>query len=352
MGESAHPVVRGRTSVRSFTSSSLPESTSIVGFFLGWIVLVEPALRLLINSISVYETAAQPEASARVFDHYLADASGLCSTITHGDIVLTPFTLRNPGCPEERAMNRFNCAVMVAGIFLFVALGVGLGAPALGDDDPEKQGDAFMKAGEYDRAIAAYSEALKLQPKNVNLFSSRGRAYERKNELEKAIADYDEAIRIDPKNYYPHLLRGNAHRRTGRYDRAVADLKQGNLLLSLIMDLESSLHAQGENVLAWVLATCPDDKVRNGAEAVKWATSAVFSSGRKIPDYLDTLAAAHAEAGQFDKAVEIQKNLLGSFKNMTESKRKGYEAHLKLFEERKPVRDGVPPKKPTDPASK
>ncbi len=58
---------------------------------------------------------------------------------------------------------------------------------------------------------------------------------------------------------------------------------------------------EGMNALAWILATSPDPDVRNGPEAVRWARTAV----EREPNVqrLDTLAAAHAEAGQFDDAV-------------------------------------------------
>jgi hypothetical protein len=56
------------------------------------------------------------------------------------------------------------------------------------------------------------------------------------------------------------------------------------------------------NALAWVLATCPDDSLRNGEEAVKLAEQACEAT--RFFDFakLDTLAAAYAEAGRFDEA--------------------------------------------------
>ena len=54
--------------------------------------------------------------------------------------------------------------------------------------------------GEYDKAIADYDEALKLDPKNALAYDSRGVAWYRKGEYDKAIADYGEAIKLDPKN--------------------------------------------------------------------------------------------------------------------------------------------------------
>ncbi len=57
------------------------------------------------------------------------------------------------------------------------------------------------------------------------------------------------------------------------------------------------------NNLAWLLATCPDDRIRNGAQAVQYAERACELTQDKQPMMLGTLAAAYAEAGRFDEAV-------------------------------------------------
>jgi Flp pilus assembly protein TadD len=62
-------------------------------------------------------------------------------------------------------------------------------------------------------------------------------------------------------------------------------------------------HAEALNNLAWLLATCADDQVRNGAEAVRLAEEACRLSGGKEARFWGTLDAAYAEAGRFDDAV-------------------------------------------------
>lgn len=57
------------------------------------------------------------------------------------------------------------------------------------------------------------------------------------------------------------------------------------------------------NNLAWQLATHPDKTIRNGTEAVRWAERATHLTAQNDPGVLDTLAAAYAEAGAFEKAV-------------------------------------------------
>jgi tetratricopeptide (TPR) repeat protein len=55
--------------------------------------------------------------------------------------------------------------------------------------------------------------------------------------------------------------------------------------------------------LAWLLATYPDSKSRDGAEAVRLAERACALTDRQVPAFLDTLAAAYADAGDFSRAV-------------------------------------------------
>ena len=64
------------------------------------------------------------------------------------------------------------------------------------------------------------------------------------------------------------------------------------------------MRAKAYNSLAWIFATHQEAQVRNGAEAVRLAERACELTDYKAPPLLDTLAAAYAEAGQFDKAVE------------------------------------------------
>jgi tetratricopeptide (TPR) repeat protein len=72
------------------------------------------------------------------------------------------------------------------------------------------RGAAYANKGDYDRAIADYNEAIRLYPNVASTFNNRGIAYANKGDYDRAIADYNEAIRLDPKNVYAFCNRGRA----------------------------------------------------------------------------------------------------------------------------------------------
>ena len=85
------------------------------------------------------------------------------------------------------------------------------------------RGIAYEKKGEYDRAIADYDTAIKLNPKNATAYNNRGIAYSKKGEYDRAIADYDTAIKLNPNYAMTYSNRGVAYDGKGQYDRAIAD---------------------------------------------------------------------------------------------------------------------------------
>ena len=88
--------------------------------------------------------------------------------------------------------------------------------------------------------------------------------------------------------------------------------------------------------LAFLQATCPDDTYRDGEKAVINAKRACQLDGEKQPRYLDTLAAAYAEDGDFEKAVKWQEKALEKASDETIKKR--YRSRLELYRQGKPYR--------------
>ena len=153
---------------------------------------------------------------------------------------------------------------------------------------------------------------------------SQQEAYEASQSLSKAIA-----FRPDLDRAYGPLA--EAQLDLGRAREAVVTLE---LAIARRPD-ELTLLKRA----AWVLATSSNAAARNGARAIELATRAVLRTERRDPVALDTLAAAYAEAGQFDLAVSAVRQ---SIDLVPPSEPSGLGAmlrgHLGLFEARRPVR--------------
>ena len=112
----------------------------------------------------------------------------------------------------------------------------------------------------------------------------------------------NEAVRLDPTTASHLRVRARVLFERGEFARALADLDGATRL--------EPNDAEGQQGRAWILATCPDAKVRNGVQAVAAATRACELTGWKVPHTLTTLAAAYSEAGNFAAAVEWQQKAI------------------------------------------
>ena len=87
------------------------------------------------------------------------------------------------------------------------------------------RGTEYKNKGDLDRAIADYSEAIRLDPKYVDAYDNRGDAWEVKGDLDRAIADYNEAIRLNPKYASSYFNRGVVREEKRSLQEAVADFE-------------------------------------------------------------------------------------------------------------------------------
>jgi tetratricopeptide (TPR) repeat protein len=84
------------------------------------------------------------------------------------------------------------------------------------------RGSAYYGKGDVDRAIADYSETIRLDPKSALAYNDRGGAYFDKGALDRAIADFNEAIKLDPKDADAYIGGCLAYSVKGDYDHAIA----------------------------------------------------------------------------------------------------------------------------------
>ena len=80
--------------------------------------------------------------------------------------------------------------------------------------------------GEWDKAIADFSEAIRLDPKNTTAYAGRAASHLRKGNLDRGLADLNEGRRIDPKHVGIHNVFGIYYTLKGDYDRALVELNE------------------------------------------------------------------------------------------------------------------------------
>ena len=197
------------------------------------------------------------------------------------------------------------------------------------------RGSAWLAKGDADKAIADYSEAIRLNPQDLGSYGNRAFALLRKGETEKAIADGNEMIRLDPKNPAGYSDRGLAWLAQGNFGKALEDCRE-----AVRLDPKGSQARWG---LAWIQAAAPDARYRNGREAVENAKKAGELFGLSDAFHVAVLAAAYAEAGEFGEAVHWQTKS----RDMAPAYQKAaFQSRLDLYKAGKPFRMQVQKRPP------
>jgi tetratricopeptide (TPR) repeat protein len=152
----------------------------------------------------------------------------------------------------------------------------------------------LLGKGQVADALAHLQKALELNPNSVVTHNSFGYALLQIGRVNESFAHLQKALEINP-NYMPaHFNLANTLLQMKRVDEAVFHLQK--VLTGAPGD------AEAQKNMAWVLATWPDARIRDGAKAVELAEHANRSeSGNPIIGA--TLAAAYAEAGRFPDAI-------------------------------------------------
>ncbi|MCE9544358.1 MAG: thioredoxin domain-containing protein [Planctomycetia bacterium] len=102
-----------------------------------------------------------------------------------------------------------------------------------------------------------------------------------------------------------HAQRGVALAQRRQYVDAVRELKESLRL--------KSDWSEAAIQLAWILATCPDKNVRDGAAAVRYARLAQTTAKSETPQMFDALAAALAETGQYREATDAERQAVALY---------------------------------------
>ncbi len=154
----------------------------------------------------------------------------------------------------------------------------------------------LLAAGRLDDAYACLGRCLARDPSMASAYSMRAAIQQRRGRYREALDDITRALELRPGHT------GDLHNRAvvlaslGRQAEAIRDYE-------MVLAREPSSSGTLNN-LAWLLATVRDPALRDCRRAIAYARRAIeaYRSGA----WLDTLAAAYAECGEFEQAVEIE----------------------------------------------
>jgi Tfp pilus assembly protein PilF len=185
--------------------------------------------------------------------------------------------------------------------------------------------------GKIAEAISEYEAALTIFSDYTDAHSNLGRALAAQEHYPEAMVHFEAVLRVHPNDVIAHNNLGNILALTGRHADAIEHFRaaltvkpdhaaaHNNWALSAeavgrgteaVEHYRAALQINPKfpaalNNLAWLLATCPDATLRNGAEAMQHAEHACTLTGYEQPLPLLTLAAASAEAGHLAEAISL-----------------------------------------------
>jgi len=193
---------------------------------------------------------------------------------------------------------------------------------------------SYVQTAAWSDSETLWRSALAHSRNNAHAHLALGVALGQSGRLEESIAEIQKALEFEPDSGKCHRELGFALWSSRRFADAAATYRR-----AIALDPSSDKAA---NDLAWLLATCPDPAIRSGDEAVTAATTADRLTGGTEPTVLDTLAAAHAEAGRFAEAIDIARRALELAERRGDARIAAeLRSHLALFAAGKPVRDPV-----------
>ena len=187
-----------------------------------------------------------------------------------------------------------------------------------------------VESGDLDGAIQSYGTAFKIDPRMYVAIYQRGALYMQQHRWDLAMADFNTALKVSPSFFLAAIKRAEVNQALGRYDKALAELTH-------IINLRPRYHtdALARSDRAWLYATCPDPAFRNGKQAVADATAACKIDSWDNWDYIDTLAAAYAETGDFKNAIKFEEKAI---RKGGREDTKSAQARLALYQQQRPFR--------------
>jgi len=210
------------------------------------------------------------------------------------------------------------------------------------------QGDFDLSKGQYDEAIEDYTEAIRLNPNDAGSFYGRACANWSKHNMRETILDCAKALAVDPGKIEAYNLRAGAYWNEGNITNSLGDLdsaiklapskpeayegrgyiyRQRGEYAMAAKDYQQVARlkpndAPSQSMYAWLLVYSKDKSVQSGLAAMQAAKAACELSSWTNRDTVELLAAACAMAGDYDRAVDYEKQAM-NFDGLKEKERDG-----------------------------
>jgi tetratricopeptide (TPR) repeat protein len=194
----------------------------------------------------------------------------------------------------------------------------------------ELRGLIAAERNDYPAAIRDFRKLVAQKPDDAVLVGQLGMLYLAAKQPRQAIKRFSRSIELDEKNFASWRGRSDAEISIGDHKAARADLEKA---MELQPDDSGVL-----NNLAWLLATSPDEAIRDGKRAIELARKACEETTWKQPHIISTLAAGYAETGDFAEARKYSKQAVESEGSSPEVKTQ-LAGELASYEAEKPWRE-------------
>lgn len=196
-------------------------------------------------------------------------------------------------------------------------------------------GSVYLQTGRLNDAITEYEAALGLDPEDPMTQYNLGVAFLQTGRTNDAVAHFEETVTLEPNDAVAQDSLGKLLFEGGKVDEAVAHLRQALAVQPNLASAQTDL-----GWVAWSLATGPNATQQNGARAVPLAEEVVRLSDNRNAGYLFTLAAAEAQAGQFEEAANNSRRAQQVAKEQGNTNLEEFlENQSALFKQGKPYRD-------------
>jgi len=176
---------------------------------------------------------------------------------------------------------------------------------------------------------------LRHNPRHAESHRQLGLALLASGKAALALPQLRAVLRDRAEDAQAHYEVGRCLALLGRYEEAIASYREALRL--------RTEWPEASNQLAWLLATCPEEHLRNGSEAASIATAALRIAELREPLLIDTVAAAQAADGKFGDAVATQKRAIEIARALGNGKLvQEFEKHAEGYAREEPFREDRP----------